>query len=475
MNQRLQQRLGPEFMKRFNRVHFIGIGGSGMCGIAEVMLSLGYQVSGSDRSDSSVIERLRQLGASIHLSHAAEHVDDADVVVVSTAIAVDNVEVVAARSRRIPVVQRAEMLAELMRLREGIAIAGTHGKTTTTSLIASILAEAGLDPTFVVGGLLNRVGSNARLGEGRYLVAEADESDRSFLLLQPMIAVITNIDQDHLETYAHDPQQLRAAFAEFLQRLPFYGLAVVCVDDPQVRELAETASRSVIRYGFSDDADFRATDLVQHEGTVTFSIHIPGQAVCQVSLNMPGRHNVLNALAAIAVAWEVGVRMADIRQALSEFEGVGRRFNVHGRMTINGVQALFVDDYGHHPTELEATLDAAREGWPDQRRVVIFQPHRYSRTRDLMDEFARVLSSVDVLILAEVYSAGEAPIPGADSHALAAAIRARGQVEPICVRDPLDCREILPNVIEDGDLVMLLGAGDIGFAATRLYREGFDS
>ncbi len=474
MNQRLQQRLGPEFMKRFSRVHFIGIGGSGMCGIAEVMLSLGYEVSGSDRSDSSVIERLRRLGATVNLGHDAEHVRHADVVVVSTAIGVDNVEVVAAKIRRIPVVQRAEMLAELMRLREGIAIAGTHGKTTTTSLIASILGEAGLDPTFVVGGLLNRVGSNARLGEGRYLVAEADESDRSFLLLQPMIAVITNIDQDHLETYAHDPEQLKSAFAEFLQRLPFYGLAVLCVDDPQVRELAETASRSVIRYGFSEDADFRATDLVQDQGTVTFSLHIPGRPATTASLNMPGRHNVLNALAAVAVAWEVGVRIADIRQALVEFEGVGRRFNVHGSMMIKGAQALFIDDYGHHPTEIEATLNAASEGWPGQRRVVVFQPHRYSRTRDLMDEFARVLSDVDVLILAEVYSAGETPIPGADTHALAAAIRARGKVEPICVRDPLDCREILPNVTQDGDLVMLLGAGDIGSAAAQLYQQGFD-
>ncbi len=404
MNQSIDRRHGPEFMKRFNRVHFIGIGGSGMCGIAEVMISLGYRVTGSDLSIGPVVERLCSLGAEVYQGHDGSNVSNTDVVVVSTAIPQDNPEVIAAREARIPVVQRAEMLAELMRLREGIAVAGTHGKTTTTSLISSILAEASLDPTFVVGGLLNRIGSNARLGEGRYLVAEADESDRSFLLLQPMIAVITNIDNDHLETYGHDPDQLQAAFAEFLMRLPFYGLAVLCIEDRVVRELADSASRTVVTYGFRQEADFCASELKQCQGRVDFRVRVPGRETAfDVTLNMPGRHNVLNALAAIAVAWELGVSIESIQKSLSGFGGIGRRFNVHGTIDVNGVKATFIDDYGHHPTEIAATLSAAREGWPGQRLVVVFQPHRYSRTRDLLDEFAQVLSSVDVLILASVF------------------------------------------------------------------------
>ncbi len=468
-------RFGHDHTGRFRRVHFVGIGGSGMCGIAEVMLNLGYKVSGSDRTDSPVLERLRGLGAQIHLGHAAANVEGVNVVVVSSAIAVDNPELEQARELRIPVIPRAEMLGELMRFRHGIAVAGTHGKTTTTSLIASTLAEGGLDPTFVIGGLLNSRGSNARLGAGRYLVAEADESDGSFLMLQPTIAVVTNIDNDHLESYGHDFDRLRGAFLEFLHRLPFYGLAVLCQDDPTVGDLIGEVSRTVVTYGFDPGADFSASNLRQTEGRIAFEAKIPERdEPLAIELGMPGRHNVLNALAAIAVAWELGVDNELITKALKEFAGIDRRFHVQGELSIGERRALFIDDYGHHPTELAATMQAARDGWPGRRLVAVFQPHRYTRTRDLMDDFAQVLSEVDVLILADVYPAGEAPIPGADARTLCRAIRARGKVDPIFVNHPGESRALLADVVRDGDIVMLLGAGDIGAVAAKIYANGLE-
>ncbi len=470
-----QTRFGHDHTGRFRRVHFVGIGGSGMCGIAEVMLNLGYKVSGSDRTDSPVLERLRGLGAQIHLGHAAANVEGVNVVVVSSAIAVDNPELEQARELRIPVIPRAEMLGELMRFRHGIAVAGTHGKTTTTSLIASTLAEGGLDPTFVIGGLLNSRGSNARLGAGRYLVAEADESDGSFLMLQPTIAVVTNIDNDHLESYGHNFDRLRGAFLEFLHRLPFYGLAVLCQDDPTVGDLIGEVSRTVVTYGFDPGADFSASNLRQTEGRIAFEAKIPERdEPLAIELGMPGRHNVLNALAAIAVAWELGVDNELITKALKEFAGIDRRFHVQGELSIGERRALFIDDYGHHPTELAATMQAARDGWPGRRLVAVFQPHRYTRTRDLMDDFAQVLSEVDVLILADVYPAGEAPIPGADGRALSRAIRTRGKVDPIFVNHPGESRALLADVVRDGDIVMLLGAGDIGAVAAKIYANGLE-
>ncbi|HEY2345262.1 MAG TPA: UDP-N-acetylmuramate--L-alanine ligase [Xanthomonadaceae bacterium] len=454
------------------RVHFVGIGGVGMSGIAEVLLTLGYKVSGSDAADSASTRRLSSLGASVQRGHAGANVQGADAVVVSSAIREDNPELLAARELRIPVVPRAEMLAELMRFRRSIAVAGTHGKTTTTSLIASVLSEGGMDPTFVIGGQLLSAGSNARLGQGKWLVAEADESDGSFLRLNPKIAVVTNIDADHLENYGGDFARVRAAFSEFLHRLPFYGLAVLCVDDPEVASLAAAMPRHILSYGFADEADVRASDVVPEAGRTRFRLHLPDAATIDVSLNLPGRHNVLNALAAAAIGWELGVAPAAIAQALEKFHGVGRRFNQLGELDFGRGKALLVDDYGHHPRELQAVFEAARAGWPQRRLVVAFQPHRYTRTRDLLDDFAQVLSGVDALLLTDVYAAGEAPIVGADAKALARAIRARGRIDPVLVGGAQELRAVLPDVLADGDLLLLLGAGDIGHVAQELVQHG---
>jgi len=455
------------------RVHFIGIGGAGMSGIAEVMGTLGYKVSGSDAADTNVTRRLAQLGATVRRGHDAAHVEGADVVVVSSAIRPDNPELLAARAQRIPVVPRAEMLAELMRFKRGIAVAGTHGKTTTTSLIASVLSEGGMDPTFVIGGQLLSAGANARLGGGDWLVAEADESDGSFLRLNPQIAVVTNIDADHLENYGGDFERVRAAFSEFLHRLPFYGLAVLCIDDAEVAALAAEMPRHILTYGFASDADVRAEDVRQDAGRTRFTLRLPDED-CAVSLNMPGRHNVENALAAAAIGWQLGVPATAIAHALETFQGVGRRFNLLGEMDFGRGKALLVDDYGHHPRELEAVFQAARAGWPGRRLVVGFQPHRYSRTRDLLDEFAAVLSTVDALVLTEVYPAGEAPIAGADGKSLARAIRARGRIDPVLVGSARELPAVLQDVLVDGDLLILLGAGDIGAVAQALGQHGFD-
>ena len=462
-----------DLMTTFRRVHFIGIGGVGMSGIAEVLHNLGYAVSGSDRSDSPTAQRLAALGIVVHVGHGAGHVADADVVVTSSAIRPDNPELVAARAARIPVIPRAEMLGELMRFRRGIAIAGTHGKTTTTSLVASVLAEANYDPTFVIGGQLNAAGANARLGTGQYLVAEADESDGSFLLLSPVIAAVTNIDADHLENYGGDFAQVKKAFADFLHRLPFYGLAVLCVDDEEVARLAHTTSRRVMTYGIgAPDADVRALDVRQSGFQMLFDLHLPGTGPVPVTLNLPGRHNVLNALAAATIGWQLGVGAEAIARALENFQGVGRRFHRRGEIALEQGSVLLVDDYGHHPRELAAVFAAARGGWPDRRLVVGFQPHRYSRTRDLLDDFANVLAEADVLVLTDVYPAGEAPIAGADGRALARAVRARGKVDPVLVEHPRDFRDTLPTLLRDGDLLLLLGAGDIGAVAVELARAG---
>lgn len=469
-----QQRARYEdIMQDFRRVHFVGIGGAGMSGIAEVLHNLGYVVSGSDRAESIVTRRLAQMGIRIERGHVAENIGDADVLVVSAAIKADNVEVLAARERRIPVVPRAEMLSELMRFRPGIAVAGTHGKTTTTSLVASVLAEGGLDPTFVIGGQLNSAGANARLGTGKYLVVEADESDGSFLMLTPVIAIITNIDVDHLENYGGDFGRVKKAFNDFLHRLPFYGVAVMCVDDPQVAELAKTTTRRVVTYGIDNHADVRATNIHQHERTMSFDLHVGEETVSYpITLNLPGRHNVQNALAAIAVAWQSGVTIEAIQQALRQFQGVGRRFDLRGELEIDEGKVLLVDDYGHHPRELAMVFAAARSGWPDRRLVVAFQPHRYSRTRDLLDDFANILADVDVLVLTDVYPAGETPIVNADGRALARAVRARGKVHPIFIQHPRDLKNFLPTLLDDGDLLLLLGAGDIGTAASELATSG---
>jgi UDP-N-acetylmuramate--alanine ligase len=462
-----------DIMQDFRRVHFVGIGGVGMSGIAEVLCNLGYSVSGSDKADNAITRRLAALGARIDRGHDAAHVSDADVLVVSSAIKADNPELVAAHERRIPVVPRAEMLGELMRFRRGIAVAGTHGKTTTTSLTASVLAEAGLDPTFVIGGQLIAVGANARLGTGEYLVAEADESDGSFLLLSPVIAIVTNIDADHLENYDGDFEHVKKAFRDFLHRLPFYGVAVLCVDDAEVAALASETNRRVLTYGTDAGADVRASDLRQSGGSTAFTLHLPGSAPgVPISVNLPGRHNVLNALAACAVGWQLGVDPAAMQRALAKFEGVGRRFQLRGELALEQGTALLVDDYGHHPRELAAVFDAARTGWPQRRLVVAFQPHRYSRTRDLLDDFANVLAETDVLVLTDIYPAGEAPIANADGRALARAVRARGKVDPVLVDHPRDLRDALPPLLRDGDLLLLLGAGDIGAAATDIAASG---
>ncbi|MFZ4789919.1 MAG: UDP-N-acetylmuramate--L-alanine ligase [Candidatus Competibacteraceae bacterium] len=461
-------------MRRIRHAHFVGIGGSGMSGIAEVLLNLGYSVSGSDLRASAVTARLAQLGAIIRPGHAAEHIADCDVVVISSAVAEDNPEVIAARSARIPVVPRAEMLAELMRFRYGIAVAGTHGKTTTTSLIASLLAEGGLDPTFVIGGRLNSAGANARLGTGRYLVAEADESDASFLLLQPMISVVTNIDADHLPTYGGDFERLRETFIEFLHHLPFYGLAVLCADDPQVRTILPHLSRPVLTYGFSADCNARATDIVQDGLRTRFMAHLPNlKAPLPITLNLPGRHSVLNALAALAVAQELGVSETASRRALLNFQGIGRRFQAHGEWTLpSGGRVTVMEDYGHHPREIQAVLAALRGAWPERRMVLAFQPHRFTRTRDLFEDFAQVLSEVDALILLDVYPAGEKPIAGADGRSLCRAIRTRCKVEPVFIEQAAELSVVVPDLLRDGDLLLLMGAGDIGAMAARLVKEG---
>lgn len=462
-----------DLMTTFRRVHFIGIGGVGMSGIAEVLHNLGYAVSGSDRAESVTVRRLQSLGITIYIGHVAEQVANADVVVTSSAIARDNPELVAAKQARTPVVPRAEMLGELMRFRRGVAIAGTHGKTTTTSLVASVLAEANYDPTFVIGGQLNAAGANARLGTGQYLVAEADESDGSFLMLSPVIAAITNIDADHLENYGGDFALVKKAFADFLRRLPFYGVAVLCVDDANVAELARDTSRRMTTYAIDAAADVSASGLSQTGFTMHFDLHLPGlDQPLPVQLNMPGRHNVLNALAAAAIGWQLGVEAPAIARALAGFEGVGRRFHARGELELEQGRVLLIDDYGHHPRELAAVFEAVRGGWPDQRLVVGFQPHRYSRTRDLLDDFANVLAEVDVLVLTEVYPAGEAPIAGADGHALARAVRARGKVDPVLVSHPRDFRDALPALLRDGDVLLLLGAGDIGATALELAQVG---
>ena len=471
----MQRRLmgSGDLARAFPRVHFIGIGGAGMSGIAEVLVTLGYQVSGSDQNDSAVTRRLAGMGATVHRGHAPGNVATADVVVISSAIKADNPELMAAHAQRIPVVPRAEMLNELMRFKRGIAIAGTHGKTTTTSLVASVLSEGGLDPTFVIGGQLLSAGANAKLGSGQWLVAEADESDGSFLRLNPLIAVVTNIDADHLENYGGDFERVKAAFSEFLHRLPFYGLAVLCTDDAEVRVLAESMPRHVMCYGFAENADARATAVRQEGGSMCFDLHLPESAPLPVRLNLPGRHNVLNALAAAAIGWQLGVTPQAIAHALESFQGIGRRFNVKGEIDFGRGTVLLVDDYGHHPRELEAVFEAARGGWPQRRLVVAFQPHRYSRTRDLFDDFAKVLSSADALVLTEVYAAGEAVVVGADAKSLARAIRSRGRLDPVLVGSAAELPGLLADVLVDGDLLLVMGAGDIGHIASEIATHGF--
>ena len=456
-------------MRKINRIHLIGIGGVGMGGIAEVLVNLGYAVQGSDLTQSSVTRRLQTLGAEILIGHRSENVGDADLVVVSSAINPENPEIVIAREQRKPIIRRAEMLAELMRFRYAIAVAGTHGKTTTTSLVASILAEAGEDPTFVIGGRLKSADTNGRLGAGQYLVAEADESDASFIHLQPMMSVVTNIDTDHLSTYAGDVGQLRQSFLEFLHNLPFYGVAVMCLDDPGVEAILPSVKRAVLTYGMHVDADVRADDIVVDGAGCRFQVSRPGvKSPLQVSLNLPGRHNVQNALAAIAVAHELELDDSAVQRALVEFQGIDRRMQILGDVRTSNGQVLFIDDYAHHPTEIAATLQAVREGWPGRRLVVVFQPHRFTRTRDLLDDFAEVLSATDRLFVTEVYAAGEDSIAGADGRSICRAVRTRAQVEPVFVPDIDQLPELLAGVIADGDLVLTLGAGDIGAVASTL-------
>lgn len=459
----------PE-MRRIRRIHFIGIGGAGMSGIAEVLMNMNYQISGSDMRESTTTNHLRSKGAQIFIGHQASHVEGADVVVNSTAVNAENPEMVAARELRIPIVRRAEMLGELMRYRHGIAIAGTHGKTTTTSLMASVLAADGQDPTFVIGGLLNSAGSHAKLGESRYFVAEADESDASFLHLQPMVSVVTNIDHDHMETYGGDFSVLKKTFLDFLHNLPFYGLAVMCGDDPVVREIMPDVSRAIITYGFGEDCDVRAINIRQDKLVTSFDVvRLHHDELLAVTVNMPGEHNVLNALAVVAVATDEGVSDSAIQEGLSGFQGVGRRFQVYGEMPV-GKQgsAMFVDDYGHHPREVAATIRAVRAGWPDRRLVMIYQPHRYSRTRDLYEDFVDVLSSVDSLVLLEVYAAGEEPIAGADGRSLSRSIRTRAVIDPIFVESVDDVADALAHLIRPNDIVITQGAGNVGQLASQL-------
>ncbi|MCE1185271.1 UDP-N-acetylmuramate--L-alanine ligase [Zoogloea sp.] len=455
-------------------IHFVGIGGAGMSGIAEVLVNLGYEVSGSDLGDNAATRRLKELGARVFQGHEAAHVSEADAVVTSTAVKGDNPEVIAARNRGIPVVPRAQMLAELMRLKQGIAIAGTHGKTTTTSLVASILAEGGLDPTFVIGGKLNAAGANARLGSGDFLVAEADESDASFLLLTPVISVVTNIDADHMETYGHDFARLKQSFVDFLQHLPFYGVAVLCDDDKHVRSIMPLVSKQIVRYGFSESADIHAQNIHAEHGRMVFDVvRRDNPEPLQIVLNLPGRHNVLNALAAIAVATEVGVSDAAIVKALADFKGVGRRFQRYGERALpQGGQVTVIDDYGHHPVEMAATIAAARGAFPDRRLVLAFQPHRYTRTRDCFEDFVKVLSTVDALLLGEVYAAGEPPIVAADGRSLARALRVAGRIEPVFVENIEDMPDAILAAAQDGDVIITMGAGSIGAVPGKLVNGG---
>lgn len=458
-------------MRRIKRLHFVGIGGAGMCGIAEVLANQGYRVSGSDMKDSTVIERLRRCGVSVAIGHAEANVEGADVVVVSSAIDSTNPEIRWAHEHRVPVVRRAEMLAELMRFRHGIAVAGTHGKTTTTSLTATLLAEGGLDPTFVIGGKLTSAGANARLGEGDYLVAEADESDASFLHLQPMVSIVTNIDADHMATYGGDFERLKNTFIEFLHNLPFYGLAVLCIDDSHVRGLLEQVKRQFVTYGFDADADYRIVDFTQQAGEVSFTALRPGGAASlNVRLAMPGRHNALNAMAAIVVATDAGVSDDAILRGLAGFAGVGRRFQVHGHFPAPNAPGdiMLVDDYGHHPREVDMVIQAVRAGWPERRLVMLYQPHRYSRTRDLYEDFVKVLSQVDTLILLDIYSAGETLIPGAEGRTLAGSIRQRGDVDPLFVEHKHELPALLAKVLRPNDILITQGAGDVGGISLRL-------
>ena len=456
---------------KVKRIHFVGIGGSGMSGIAEVLVNLGYEVSGSDLAANAATARLAALGATVMAGHAARNIERADVVVISTALKSDNPEVTAARSRRIPVVPRALMLAELMRLKQGIAVAGTHGKTTTTSLVASVLAEAGLDPTYVIGGRLNASASNARLGAGEFIVVEADESDASFLHLQPVAAVVTNIDADHMETYQHDFARLKQAFVAFLQNLPFYGSAILCADDASVREIMPFISKPIVTYGMREEAMVRAVDIVSGE-RMGFRVLREGGAPLDISLNLPGRHNVQNALAAVAVALELGLPDAAITRALSEFRGVGRRFQRYGEIALAGGSFTLIDDYGHHPAEMQATLEAARGAFPGRRIVLAFQPHRYTRTRDLFEDFVRVLSGCDALLLAEVYPAGEPPIVAADGRSLMRAIRVAGKIEPVFVEDIAAMPAAVLKAARGGDVVITMGAGSISTVAGQLVAGG---
>jgi len=451
------------FMRRIKNIHFIGIGGAGMGGIAEVFHNLGYVISGSDIADNSMVKHLRDLGINIHIGHHGENIDAVHVVVVSSAIDEDNAEIVAAKEQRIPIVRRAEMLAELMRFRRGIAIAGTHGKTTTTSLVASVLAQGDIDPTYIIGGMLNSSGSHAKLGMSDYLVAEADESDASFLYLQPMMAVVTNIDRDHLSTYEGDFERLKQTFIEFLHHLPFYGLAIVCIDDPVVREILGDIARPILTYGESEDADVRISAIRAQGARTRFSVLLPNQEQpLDIDLNMTGKHNVLNATAAIGIAWEIGVSLDAIQVSLAEFSGIGRRFEISENIPIGAGKVMHIDDYGHHPNEIRATFEAIRDAWPDKRLSVVFQPHRYTRTRDLFEDFGQVLSEADHLVLTEVYAAGEKSIKDADGRALARSIRLRGKIDPVFVEDLDSLHEVVDSLLQDGDIFLTLGAGSIG-------------
>ncbi|MEE3087939.1 MAG: UDP-N-acetylmuramate--L-alanine ligase [Pseudomonadota bacterium] len=461
-------------MRRIRSIHFVGIGGAGMCGIAEVLLNQGYRITGSDLKRSAATDRLKNMGARIYFRHEAANVAKADVVVYSSAINKRNLEIKAAISQQKPLIPRAEMLAELMRYRHSIAIAGTHGKTTTTSIVASVLAAGGLDPTYVIGGLLNSSGSNAGLGESRYLVAEADESDASFMHLQPMVAAVTNIEADHMATYGGDFENLKTYFVEFLHNLPFYGLAVLCIDDPGVKSIISELSRPILTYGFSKEADYRITEFQQKAGQIDFRVTRPERKrPLKIKLAMPGRHNALNATAAVAIAADEGVSDKAIIKGIRGFAGVGRRFDVQGNFPISGGEVTLIDDYGHHPSEVAATVDALRSGWPDRRLVMVFQPHRYSRTADLYEDFVEVLSAVDVLLLLDVYSAGESKIPGADSRSLTRSIRLRGKVEPLYVKKEADLRHILSEILLPEDMVLTQGAGSVGGLSRLLASKGF--
>ena len=464
----------PPDMRRIRTIHFIGIGGAGMCGIAEVLFNQGYAVTGSDLRASTVTARLARMGIKVFDGHEADNVSAADVVVYSSAVPDSNVELLAAAKAGKPLIARAEMLAELMRYRHAIVVAGTHGKTTTTSLVASVLAEGGMDPTFIIGGVLNSAESNARLGESRYLVAEADESDASFMHLQPLVAVVTNIEADHMATYGGDFENLKQYFVNFLHNLPFHGLAVLCIDDPAVREILPRIARPVITYGFHEEADYRITRLSQERHQVQFEVSRPdGQGPLTLELQMPGRHNALNAAAAVAVASDEGVSDDRIRAGIAGFAGVGRRFQQLGEFPVTGGTVSLIDDYGHHPTELEVTIAALRAGWPERRLVMIFQPHRFSRTRDLYEDFVTVLSEADVLLLLEVYSAGEKSLPGADSRSLCGSIRQQGRIDPIYVPEDGQLHEILMGLLRPGDIVLTQGAGNVGALARELADKGF--